>query len=168
MLLTFVNLRGVRESGTLFAIPTYSFIAMVGALFVYAMVRVASGGLPEASSAHEQLPVTAHVGGLFTVLLALKAFASGSTALTGVEAISNGVPSFQQPKSQNAANTLSIMGALAVSMFVGVTVLAVAMHARAFPSGNPSVISQLADGVFGSGSPLFYGFPGLSSILQGH
>jgi amino acid transporter len=184
VVLALANLRGVKESGTLFAIPTYSFIAMVGALFTYALVRVAGGGLPQASSAHEHLSVTAHVGGFFTVLLALKAFASGSTALTGVEAISNGVPSFQKPKSRNAANTLSIMGVLAVSMFVGVTVLAVAMHARALPSGNPSVISQLAGGVFGSGSPLFYlfqastaaililaantafnGFPGLSSIL---
>ncbi|MBV8997000.1 MAG: APC family permease, partial [Pseudonocardiales bacterium] len=125
--------------------------------------------------------------GLFTAFLLLRAFASGCTALTGVEAISNGVPAFRKPKSRNAAITLTLMGALAITMFGGITVLAVALHARANPEGNPSVISQIAASVFGAGSGLFYlfraatagililaantafnGFPVLASILGQH
>jgi cobalamin synthase len=117
-------------------------------------------------------------------VLALRAFASGCTALTGVEAISNGVPSFRKPQSRNAARTLVMMGALATSMFVGITLLALSIHARAYPSGSPSVISQLAESVWGRHSALyvvfqaatagililaantaFSGFPMLASIL---
>jgi amino acid transporter len=109
----------------------------------------------------------------------MRAFASGCTALTGVEAISNGVPAFRPPKSRNAANTLAIMGALAISMFVGITVLALHLKARA--GGDKSVISQIAASVFGNHAVLFYlyqaatagililaantAFPVLSSIL---
>jgi len=114
----------------------------------------------------------------------VRAFASGCTALTGVEAISNGVPSFERPKARNAATTLAMMGAIAVVLFGGITVLAVALHAQALPDGNPSVISQIAAAVFGGSSVVFYlfqaataaililaantafnGFPGLASIL---
>jgi hypothetical protein len=124
---------------------------------------------------------------LFSVLLLVKAFASGGTALSGVEAISNGVPAFRAPKSRNAARTLTAMGLLCVSMFAGITVLALHLHARARADGNPSVISQLATASFGDGSALFYlyqavtaailvlaantafnGFPVLSSILAKH
>jgi hypothetical protein len=140
--------------------------------------------LPSASGASEQLVATEHTGGYLTVLLALRAFASGCTALTGVEAISNGVPAFRKPKSKNAATTLVLMGALAITMFAGITVLALRMKARAYPDGFPSVISQLGAGVWGSGSPVFLlfqlataailvlaantafnGFPVLASIL---
>jgi len=114
----------------------------------------------------------------------VRAFASGCTALTGVEAISNGVPSFERPKARNAATTLAMMGGIAVVLFGGITVLAVALHAQALPDGNPSVISQIAAAVFGGSSVVFYlfqaataaililaantafnGFPGLASIL---
>jgi amino acid transporter len=187
-LITLANLRGVKESGKLFAFPTYGFIAGVTLLLLTATISAVFGhGVSAASSAHEALPRTARVGGAFTLFLALRAFASGCTALTGVEAISNGVPSFRPPKSRNAARTLVAMGTIAVTMFVGITILAVETHARAYPSGTPSVISQLAATVWGRHSLLyvyfqvvtagilvlaantaFNGFPVLASILAQH
>jgi amino acid transporter len=187
-LIAAMNLRGIRESGRAFAIPTYAFILGVLALLATAVAHVAFGhGLADAPSAHEPLPQTAKVGGIFTLFLALRAFASGCTALTGVEAISNGVPAFRPPKSRNAARTLLAMGTLSVTMFGGITILALAMHARAYPDGSPSVISQLAETLWGHSS-LFYvlfqaatagililaantafnGFPVLASILAQH
>jgi amino acid transporter len=188
VLITLVNLRGVKESGRLFALPTYGFIAGVFLLLITAVLVAAFGhGVQPAVSAHEVLPRTEKVGGAFTLFLALRAFASGCTALTGVEAISNGVPAFRKPKSQNAARTLVAMGAIAVVMFVGITILAVEIHARAYASGTPSVISQLASAVWGRHSFLFgyfqvvtagilvlaantafNGFPVLASILAQH
>jgi len=183
ILLAVVNLRGVRESGTAFALPTYSFVVLTFLLLASGAYRALTGGLPDAPSAHLTLAHTAHVGGVFTVLLALRAFASGCTALTGVEAISNGVPAFKPPKSRNAAATLTIMAALAISMFSGITALALAIHARAYPAGNPSVISQIAETVWGrtflyyafqaatagilvlAANTAFNGFPTLASIL---
>jgi amino acid transporter len=182
-LLAVVNLRGVKESGAAFALPTYVFVALTFLLLASGLYRALTGSIPDASSAHEQLVHTAHVGGVFTLLLCLRAFASGCTALTGVEAISNGVPAFKKPKSRNAAATLTIMGALAISMFSGITALALATHARAYPGGNPSVISQIAEGVWGrtvlyyafqvataailvlAANTAFNGFPTLASIL---
>ncbi len=188
VLITLVNLRGVKESGRLFALPTYGFIAGVFLLLITAVLVAAFGhGVHAAVSAHEALPRTVKVGGAFTLFLALRAFASGCTALTGVEAISNGVPSFRKPKSRNAARTLVAMGLIAVTMFVGITILAVEIHARAYASGSPSVISQLAGAVWGRHSFLFgyfqvvtagilvlaantafNGFPVLASILAQH
>ncbi|NYG07337.1 amino acid transporter [Phycicoccus badiiscoriae] len=155
--LALVNLRGVKESGTAFAFPTYAFVGLTMLLLASGAYRELNGGIPEASSAHLQLQHTAQVGGIFTVLLCLRAFASGCTALTGVEAISNGVPAFKKPQSKNAATTLLIMGALAITMFSGITALALATHARAYHDGNPSVISQIAETIWGRGV-LFYAF----------
>lgn len=180
------NLRGLKESGKAFAGPTYAFIALVFLLLATAAFRDVFGdGIPLASGASEQLIAREPTGGYLTVLLALRAFASGCTALTGVEAISNGIPSFRPPKSRNAATTLAIMGVLAIVMFTGLTVLALKMQARAYPDGFPSVISQLGAGIWGSGSVVFLlfqlstasililaantafnGFPVLASILS--
>ncbi len=187
LVLVLANLRGTKESGRAFAIPTYSFIGLTFLMFATAAVRSVTSGLPPAETATAPVTHTAAVGGLLTALLLLRAFASGCTALTGVEAISNGVPAFRNPKSRNGAMTLTMMGALAITMFGGITVLAVALHARANPDGNPSVISQIAASVFGGGSVLFYlfqaatagililaantafnGFPVLASILGQH
>ena len=183
VVLALVNLRGVKESGTAFAFPTYAFVVLTFLLLASGLFQALTGGIPEAASAHLELEHTAQVGGVFTVLLCLRAFASGCTALTGVEAVSNGVPAFQKPKSKNAATTLLIMGALAISMFSGITALALATHARAYPDGNPSVISQIAESVWGRGvlffafqaatagililaaNTAFNGFPTLASIL---
>ena len=186
VLLMVANLRGVKESGRAFAVPTYSFIGLTFAMFAVAAVKAANGGLPRASTASQTF-THSHLAGLALILLTLKAFASGCTALTGVEAISNGVPSFRKPKARNAAKTLTAMGTLAVSMFIGITVLALHVKAHAQPSGNPSVISQIAAVVFGKTNALFYlyqaatagililaantafnGFPVLSSILAQH
>jgi amino acid transporter len=186
-LLMLVNLRGVRESGKTFAIPTYLFISLTFLMFAIGAVKGITGHLPDASTAGQQLHRTARVGGGLTVLLILRAFASGCTALTGVEAISNGVPAFRRPKARNAARTLTAMGVLAIAMFVGITVLAIHLSARAQPDGHPSVISQVAAAVFGNHAFLFYlyqaatagililaantafnGFPVLSSILAEH
>ena len=183
IVLALVNLRGVRESGTAFAFPTYAFVVLTFLLLASGAYQALNGGLAQASSAGLQLRQTAHIGGVFTVLLCFRAFASGCTALTGVEAISNGVPAFEKPKSKNAAATLVIMGGLAITMFSGVTMLAIATHAQAYPSGYPSVISQLALSVWGHGilffafqaatagililaaNTAFNGFPTLASIL---
>jgi amino acid transporter len=183
-LLLVANLRGVREAGRTFAVPTYAFVGLTYLMFVVAAAKGLAGRLPQASTSTEQIVKVAHTGGILTVVLLARAFASGSTALTGVEAISNGVPAFRRPKPRNAANTLAIMGLLSVTMFVGITVLARNLDAHAETSGNPSVISQSARSVFGGTSVLFYvfqaatagililaantafnGFPGLASIL---
>jgi amino acid transporter len=182
--LMIANLRGLKESGRAFAIPTYTFVTLTYLMIAVGAIKGFSGHLPDASTAHQHVEQQVKVGGLLTLSLLFKAFASGCTALTGVEAISNGVPAFRKPKPRNAANTLAIMGFFSVTMFVGITVLTLAMHARAQASGNPSVISQLAAGVFGGHTILFYlyqaatagililaantafnGFPVLSSIL---
>jgi amino acid transporter len=187
VVLLLANLRGLKESGRMFAVPTYAFVSLTFLMFAVAAIKAATGDLPTAATAAEQLHRTARVGGLLTLVLLARAFASGCTALTGVEAISNGVPAFRPPKPRNAANTLAIMGVLSVSMFAGITVLALHVDARAQPNGNPSVISQVAAVTFGSHAALFYlyqaatagilvlaantafnGFPVLSSILAQH
>ena len=165
VVLVLANLRGVRESGRAFAVPTYAFIGLTISMFVFAAVRAATSGLPDAATAGQSLQRTVHVGGMATMLLVLRAFASGCTALTGVEAISNGVPSFRRPKARNAATTLAIMGALAVTMFAGVTVLALHVHARAQASGTPSVISQVAAVSFGPHAVLFYAFQAATAAI---
>lgn len=192
--LTVVNLRGVKESGRVFAVPTYGFVAIVVVLLAVAAVRLALGQTMTAESAGYGLVADQRIGGLLTVFLALRAFASGCTALTGVEAVSNGVPGFQPPKARNAAATLTIMGTLAVIMFAGITALAVVtdVHMAEDPSlltGLPAgqaqktALSQIGLAVFGSG-PAFYllqaftaailvlaantaynGFPVLASLL---
>ncbi|MFI5670691.1 APC family permease [Streptomyces sp. NPDC051704] len=193
-LLVLMNLRGVRESGRVFAIPTYGFVLVIYVMFAVAAVRLATGDTIRAESA--DLPITAEATftGLGLVLLAMRAFASGCTALTGVEAISNGVPAFRKPKSRNAANTLAAMGVLSVTMFLGITVLAMVyeVHVAAdptelgLPPGTPmsTALAQIGRATFGSWHFLFYllqavtagvlilaantafnGFPMLASIL---
>jgi len=146
LVLTLGNLRGVRESGFLFAFPTYGFIASLYAVLGVGVVKTLLGDAPVATVPH---PVAAGTGTL-TLFVLLKAFASGSAALTGVESISNGVTAFRRPQARNAGNTLLIMAAIATTLFLGVSYLAVEMHAR--PSSTDSVLSQVARGVFPPGS----------------
>ena len=143
--LTVANLRGVREAGLLFAIPTYGFVLSLFAVIGTGVAKCATGGCPQATVSH---PVAAGTGTV-TIFVLLRAFASGSAALTGVESISNGVNAFKRPQSKNAAETLAIMGAIAIALFLGVSWLAVQMHAR--PSETTSVLSQIAHGVFPTG-----------------
>jgi amino acid transporter len=177
-LITLANLRGVKESGTVFAIPTYGFILSIFALIATGLFRCLTSECVPAV-VKNPLPIgTLPAVGLFVVL---HAFSSGSTALTGVEAISNGVPAFRRPQAKNAAETLGIMGAVAVTMFLGISFLALKGHP--LPSNDKSVVAQIADGVFHGGfmyyvvqvftaaililaaNTSYQDFPRLSSIL---
>ena len=145
------NLRGVKESGTFFAIPTYGFIISIYTLLVVGFVKCL-GGCPLASSAGTTLPEATH---LLTFFVILKAFAAGTTALTGVEAISNGVPAFRYPQSKNAATTLAVMGTISISMFLGISVMANFTHVVYTEHSARTVVAQIAAAIFGDG-PLFY------------
>jgi amino acid transporter len=147
---TLMNLRGTKESGTLFAIPTYGFVLSIYALLATGFVKCL-GGCPLAQSAGTHLEPE-HT---LTVFLILKAFAAGTTALTGVEAISDGVPAFRYPQSTNAATTLSMMGVLSVSMFLGISWLANHTHVVYTEESSRTVVAQLAHAVFGGGF-MFY------------
>ena len=194
--LTVANLRGVKESGRAFAIPTYGFVLAVYAMLAVAFVKIGFGDGITAESAHYELRATAETGGLLTVFLVLRAFASGCTALTGVEAVSNGIPGFEPPKSRNAAATLLIMGVLAITMFAGITALAIASHVHMAEDTSALVgfhgdsqrtaLSQIGLATFGDGAMFFLlqgftaailvlaantaynGFPVLSSLLGRH
>ncbi|MEA2496970.1 MAG: hypothetical protein QOJ29_4881 [Thermoleophilaceae bacterium] len=197
VVLAAVNLRGVKESGRAFAIPTYGFVAAIYAMLLVGFARIAFGDGITAESAHYELHQVAHTGGLLTIFLVLRAFASGCTALTGVEAVSNGIPGFEPPKSRNAAATLVIMGVLATTMFAGITALAIAAHVHmaenpaalvGLPAGHVqrTALSQIALATFGPGAMFFVvqaftaaililaantafnGFPVLSSLLGRH
>jgi amino acid transporter len=197
MVIAVMNLRGVRESGRAFAIPTYGFVVSVFLMVAVGLLRTLAGHTPRAESASLTVHASHGTAGAAVLLLALRAFAQGCTALTGVEAVSNGVPNFRRPKSKNAAGTLTIMGLLAVTMFGGITALASLTHVHV--AGDPArligapvgyeqktVIAQLGSAVFGHGSILFFlvqaftaailvlaantafnGFPILASILGG-
>lgn len=124
LVLTAINLRGIRESGVAFAIPTYAFIASVGAMLIWGFTRIAMGDELRAESAgFGLLPNGEDHTGILLVLLVLRSFTQGAAALTGVEAISNGVPAFRKPKSRNAATTLLLLGGISVAMFSGLIAL---------------------------------------------
>ena len=152
VVLTVGNLRGVRESGLLFAFPTYGFIVMLYLTLGIGVTKCAVGSCPVADVHH---PLVAGTGTI-TVFALLKAFSSGAAALTGVESISNGVTAFRRPQAQNAARTLYAMGAIAITLFIATSWLAVQMHAR--PSSTESVLSQIARGSFPAGSPGSVGY----------
>ncbi|CAN5280035.1 APC family permease [soil metagenome] len=153
LLVALANLRGVKEAGLLFALPTYTFVATILTLVLVGVARcgLGVGGCPQAPSAGTSL----EAGGALTLFLVLRAFSSGATALTGVEAISNGVTAFRYPQSRNAASTLGIMGVLAVSMFLGISYLARATGVVASEGMARTVVAEIALTVFGEG-PGFY------------
>ncbi|MFE7564928.1 APC family permease [Kitasatospora sp. NPDC057500] len=183
LLLMAMNLRGVRESGRAFAAPTYLFIGAILLMVVTGLIRAVFGDAPVASSAaYGIVPEDGKdtLAGLGLLMLGLRAFASGCTALTGVEAISNGVPAFRAPKSRNAAATMAVMGTTAVVMFVGITALALisdvhiaddTCHLSGFPGDCASapqqtVIAQLAAAVFGGDhSLLFYAVQAVTALV---
>ena len=127
-LLTAMNLRGVRESGTAFAVPTYVFMVSIIGMSLWGFIRAALGDLPHVESAGLDVVAVGHYQGTLATLaggfLLLRAFSSGCAALTGVEAISNGVPAFKKPKSRNAATTLALLGGVAVTMLLSIIILA--------------------------------------------
>jgi amino acid transporter len=150
VILTTGNLRGLKESTRLFGVPVYAFLAVMLTLIATGAVRAAAGTILPVEPA-DVLPT--FDTGMVTTFVLLTAFANGCTALTGVEAVADGVPLFREPPAKNAARTLVLMAGLGVTMFVGLTLLA---HAyRIVPSETETVVSQLARGVFG-GRNLFY------------
>ncbi len=187
LLLAAMNLRGVRESGTFFAIPTYAFMITILGMCAYGLLRHFLGNLPNVESAKFTItPAAGYENGLTTlalVVLLARAFSSGCAALTGVEAISNGVPAFRKPKSRNAATTLLLLGMIAITMIVSVVVLANRMHVRYVDpaeldrlhtrDGGPvpsdydqhTVIAQIARAVFDNFAPGFYLVVAVTGII---
>ncbi|MCL4499443.1 MAG: APC family permease, partial [Chloroflexi bacterium] len=143
------NLRGIRDSGKIFAVPTYSFVAVLFITIIAGLVRYAMGFRFVGSGGSDQLVALQGI----TLFLILRAFASGCAALTGVEAISNGVQSFKKPESHNAKTTLVAMALILGSLFAGISILAHLYGLR--PSESETIISQLARGVFGGGIPYY-------------
>jgi amino acid transporter len=175
---TLANLRGAKESGTFFAIPTYGFVFSIYVMLAVGFVNCLDGCPPAESAGTHLEPESA-----LTLFLILKAFSAGTTALTGVEAISNGVPAFRYPQSRNAAATLGVMGVMTISMFIGVTWLAAQTDVVYTEAMERTVVAQIAHAVFGGGfmfyvvqvmtagililaaNTAYQDFPRLSSIL---
>jgi amino acid transporter len=195
IVITLMNLRGVRESGALFAIPTYGFILGIFGMSFYAMWRIAHGEVLRAESASWHITPENTFAGAALLFLLARSFSSGTTALTGVEAIANGVPAFKKPKSKNAATTLLLLGTIAMTMFAMITWLSIYTQVHVtehdydlvgLPAGQAqkTVIAQVANAVFGSfqfgflfvsfstalilalaANTAFNGFPVLGSVL---
>ena len=154
LILMLGNLRGVRESGRLFAAPTYLFIAAILVMILVGAWRYLTGEVAAAPLPADAIPLGGGGIGALGVFTILTAFSNGCTAMTGVEAVSNGVPAFQKPESRNAAATLVVMAVTAITMFMGITLLA---HAyQIVPSESETVVSQIARATFGGGTPLYY------------
>nr|WP_205862558.1 APC family permease [Planosporangium thailandense] len=175
-----VNLRGVKESGKAFAIPTYAFIVGIVATIVVGGLRYVAGHPPVAESARYGIaPHSTGLAGLALLFVTLRAFSSGCTALTGIEAVSNGVPAFRRPASRNASITLGLIGGIAIVMFGGITLLAIGAHVHYTDNtcdltgfvGNcattpqRTVIAQLAAAVFGDGSVAFYVIQAATALI---
>ena len=183
--LALLNLRGSRESGGAFAIPTYLYMAAIGALAVVGLIQEATGALGRAESASYEVVTRSGweqgLTGLAGAFLILRAFSSGCAALTGVEAISNGVPSFQRPKSRNAATTLLMLGTIAALMLMSIIHLAGAVgvrmvedpatellsHGRPLGAGyhQAPVIGQIAAAVFAGFKPMFYLITAVTGLI---
>jgi amino acid transporter len=145
------NLRGIRESVKLFGVPVYLFLGSIFMLLAVGAWRGVFGYTPVAEAAQ---PIANFGTGTITTFVALTAFANGCTAMTGVEAISDGVPAFREPAARTAARTLTLMGALAITMFVGISLLA--HHFAIVPSETETVVSQLARVIFGGRNVFYY------------
>jgi amino acid transporter len=187
VVLAAMNLRGVRESGSFFAVPTYLFMVAILGMCLWALVRLLQGTLPDVESANLDIqPAPGYEGALTTIgllMLLARAFSSGCAALTGVEAISNGVPAFSKPKSRNAATTLLLLGLIAITMMISVIVLAKQMNLRYVDphdlerltqaDGAPlpgdfdqhTVIAQIAKAVFSDFPPGFYFVVSVTGII---
>ncbi|WP_211349374.1 APC family permease [Micromonospora pisi] len=178
VILTAINLRGLRESGTAFAIPTYGFMIVIIGMVLTGLFRIfVLGDDLRAPSADLHIQAEHSVTGFALVFLLLRTFSSGAAALTGVEAISNGVPAFKPPKSKNAASTLLLLGVVAITMLVGIIWLARLTHLQFVEDpvrqiiGGPegyvqkTVTTQLGETVFGNGSFLLYVVAGVTALI---
>jgi amino acid transporter len=161
LLILLGNLRGIRESASIFAAPTYIFVGSIMLMLAVAYFRIATHSVLPVHTA--SLPKITESAGIF---LFLRAFASGCTALTGVEAISDGVPAFKPPEWRNARTTLVVMGAISVTMFVGITVATNIIGLHPFPNAQPPILVQLAAASFGGGTlPLYVVTAATAGIL---
>jgi amino acid transporter len=187
VILAALNLRGVRESGAFFALPTYGFMIGVIGMAILGAIRGLHGTLPDVASAQDTIipapgyPANGNLTGLALVFLLARAFSSGSAALTGVEAISNGVPAFRKPKSKNAATTLLLLGSIAITMLLSIIVLANKMGLKYVdnvdrlvgPDGQPmpadfdqpTVMAQLSKAVFDNFPPGYYFVLAMTGII---
>jgi amino acid transporter len=157
--MTVINLRGVKESGRVFAVPTYFFVAMIFVTLLAGAYRFFSGTLGQVAGVEMLHHQTTSIG----LFLILHAFSSGCTALTGVEAISNGITVFKEPRSRNAAGTMAIMSALLGAMFIGITLLA--NQIGAVPSETETIISQLSRTIYGNGTLLYSLLIGATTVI---
>src|ERR1700689_3063841 len=171
VILAYGNLRGIREAGRVFAIPTYFFIANMAVLIVAGLVKEITTGLPHAPEGQGTIPLGHASGGLILGISAfflLRAFAQGSSAMTGTEAISNGVSIFRVPQARNARTTLLLMSSILGVMFLGVSVLAALTHSVPFVSGTPTVVSEIGTLVYGTspgGRALFYALQAATALI---
>ena len=162
-LITIANLRGLREAGLFFASPTYLFVGMTLLMIGLGVARIASGEGPvSAPPADELVPFGTQALG---IVLVLRAFAAGSVALTGVEAIANGVPAFKPPEAKNAANTMLTMAILLGVLFIGITVVADGFGIRPTQPGGPTVVAMVAAAVFGDGTIPFLLFQAATALI---
>ena len=160
-LITTANLRGLRESGNIFAIPTYLFIGLALAMIGIGVVNVVTGRAYDIQQADAVKTGSEGLG----IFLLLKAFASGSVALTGTEAIANGVPAFQPPEAKNAANTMLAMAILLAVLFIGITFVSDAYGIVPTVDGGRTVVALVSSTVFGDGSPLYYLFQAATALI---
>jgi amino acid transporter len=166
VLITLMNMRGVKESGRFFAVPTYMYVFILASLILYGLYRSYFGHIAPVPFEPNLFEGANQAGGSLGIFLLLKGFSSGAVALTGVEAISNGVSAFRNPKGRNASATLGILGIIAITLLLGVSYLAVAVDAM--PSSTVSLISEIARAVFPVGSaasPMYYVVQGLTFAI---
>src|SRR5438034_6366748 len=180
--LAIANLRGVREAGLLFAAPTYAYMLAMYGLLAFGLFRVVTGDVPAPVAPPDPFPAEASAA--LSLLLVLRAFASGSVGLTGSEAVANGVPSFRRPETRNAVITLVLMGTIFATIFLGITYLATRIGIQPDRSEIETVNSMITRAVVGAGTPFYYfvqittavilllaantgftGFPRLASVL---
>ena len=192
LVMCYVNLRGVRENGKTFGLPTYLFSASVGLMIIVGLAREAFGGLPHVAWQHGTVGIGHHTGGLLSfaaILILARAFANGGSSLTGIEAVSNAVSALQPPEGRNARQLLVIQGVIVAFLITGISWLAHITHAVPYVNGFPTVLSQEAKLIFGrsvpgqvlfflaqagaitilftGGNTSFSGFPFLTSFVAG-
>ncbi len=164
-LITIANLRGLRESGNIFAVPTYLFVVLALGIVAIGLVNIIGGTVVQVPPVDAvPFPPPNHLEPI-GILLLLKAFAGGSVALTGVEAIANGVPAFKPPEARNAANTMTAMSILLGVLFIGLTLFAVQYGLRPTLPGGPSIVALAAGAAFGDGSVLFVTFAASTALI---
>jgi amino acid transporter len=154
VVLAWGNLRGIRESGRIFAVPTYVYILSLGGVVVLGVFRVLSGQVGDIAYTPVEAQELAGAGAplaAVSLFLLLHAYAAGTTALTGVEAIADGVPAFKKPEARNAQRTLVAMALIMGFLFIGITFLAIQLGARPFEAGHPTLVAQLTEHVLGGG-----------------